>query len=172
MKRDFLRLVKELDEAELREELRTLYERFPVLREYYRMELSGSTRAVVDKYKKSIRKAFFTGRRRMGKRCRSNSSRLLKEFAAVSIHTRDLVDLHFYRVATMVEAMEHYGEDGEAFYKSMRSSFVRAADLAQAEVLLDSFRTPAEAIVQHFSRIDRHGGGGELRRIFTDYWSA
>ncbi|MEM6771675.1 MAG: DUF6155 family protein, partial [Bacteroidota bacterium] len=81
MKRDFLRLLKELDEDELREELRMLYDRFPVLREYYKLELSANTTKVLEKYKKDVRKAFFTGRRRMGKRGRSNSNKILKAFS-------------------------------------------------------------------------------------------
>jgi len=72
MKRDFLRLLKELDEDELREELKTLYDRFAVVREYYKLELSTNTKAVLDRYQKEIRKAFFPSRGyRMNRRARS-----------------------------------------------------------------------------------------------------
>jgi hypothetical protein len=170
MKRDFLRLLKELDEEELREELKSLYERFPALREYYKLELSGSTKGVLDKYKKDLRKAFFTGRRRMGKRGRSNSARVIKDFKEVSIHAKDLIELHFYRVSVMIEAMDHYNVDNEPFYNSMLKSFERSAELAQKELMLETFREMAEEIVAHFEGVDPYGSGVDLRRRFKAYW--
>lgn len=170
MKRDFLRLLKELDEDELREELKSLYERFPVLREYYKLELSGSTKAVLEKYKAAVRKAFFTGRRRMGKRGRSNSAKVIKDFKEVSIHSKDLIELHFYRVAVMIEAMEYYNVENEPFYNSMFSSFIKAAEMAQKELMLDTFREIAEAIVITFEDYDHYGNGRDLRMRFEAYW--
>lgn len=170
MKRDFLRLLKELDEDELREELKSLYERFPVLREYYKLELSGSTKAVLEKYKKAVRKTFFTGRRRMGKRGRSNSAKVIKDFKEVSIHAKDLIELNFYRVAVMIEAMEYYNVESEPFYNSMFTSFVRAAEMAKKELMLDTFREVAEEIVTDFESVDVFGGGRDLRCKFWEYW--
>lgn len=170
MKKDFLRLLKELDEDELREELKSLYERFPVLREYYKLELSGSTRAVLDKYKKDVRKAFFTGRRRIGKRGRSNSAKVIKDFKEVSIHAKDLTELHFYRVAVMIEAIDYYNVENEPFYNSMLKSFERAAEMARKELMLDTFREMADEIVSRFEAIDSYGGGRELRQRFQEYF--
>ena len=170
MKRDFLRLLKELDEEELREELKSLYERFPVLREYYKLELSGSKKTVLDKYKKDVRKAFCTGRRRMGKRGRSNSAKVMKDFKEVSIHVKDLIELNFYRVAVMIEAMDYYNVDNEPFYNSMLKSFERAAKMAQQELMLDTFREMANDIVAHFEGVDPYGSGVDLRRRFQAYW--
>jgi len=170
MKRDFLKLLKALDEEELREELLALYERFPVLREYYKLELGSSTKDVLEKYKKDVRKAFFTGRRRMGKRGRSNSAKVIKDFKEVSIHPRDLVELHFHRVAVMIEAMEYYRVENEPFYNSMIKSFEKSAEMAKKELLLDSFRESADKIVASFESIDSFGGGRDLRQKFWLYW--
>ena len=169
MKRDFLKLLAELDEDELREELKALYERFPVLREYYKMELSGNTRKLLEKYKAALRKTFFTGRRRMGKRARSNSAKVIKDFKEISIHAKDVIELQFYRVAVMVEAMEYYNVDNESFCNSMFKSFVQAAELAQKELMLDTFKPTAEAIVaawggpQYYSELS-------LQEVFNQYW--
>ncbi len=150
MKRDFLRLLKELEEDELREELRMLYDRFPVLREYYKLELSANTAQVLEKYKKDVRKAFFTGRRRMGKRGRSNSNKILKAFSEVSIHAKDLVQLHLYRVEVMIEAIHYYGVTNESFHDSTVKSFANALKLAKNEVLLDGIQEDAERLVVLF----------------------
>jgi hypothetical protein len=170
MKKDFLRLLKALDEDELREELKGLYERFPILREYYKLELSGNTKAVLDKYKTDVRKAFFTGRRRMGKRSRSNSAKVIKDFKEVSIHAKDLIELHFHRVAVMVEAIDYYMIDNEPFYNSMIKSFEHAAEMAKKELLLDSFREMANEIVTQFEVYDSYGNDQDLRRRFQAYF--
>jgi hypothetical protein len=170
MKRDFLKLLAELDEDELREELKALYERFPVLREYYKMELSGNTRKLLDKYKTALRKTFFTGRRRMGKRARSNSAKVLKDFKAISIHAKDVIELQFYRVAVMVEAMEHYNVDNEQFSHSMLRSFVQAAEMAQKELMLDTFRETAEAIVKAWES-PQYYNDVDLQEVFDKYWN-
>lgn len=147
-----------------------LYDRFPAVKEYYKLELSGSTKAVLDKYKKAVRRAFFTGHRRVGKRGRSNSSKVIKDFRAVSIHTRDVIELEFYRVEVMIEAMYHYQIESEQFYVSMLKNFERSAKLAQKEVLLDSFREMADGMVSRFEAYDVYGGGRELRRIYQEYF--
>ena len=171
MKRDFLRLLKELDEDELREELRMLYERFPVLREYYQLELSEHTGKVVDKYKKAVRKSFFTGRRRMSKRGRSASNRIIKDFTAVSIHARDLVDLHLYRVDVMIEAIRHYRVESEPFHDSTVKSFRKALEMAEREALLPGVREEAERLVWLFDeqKRTRHLSlSGILREFYPD----
>lgn len=127
-----------------------LYDRFPVLREYYKLELSNNTAKVLEKYKKDVRKAFFTGRRRMGKRGRSNSNKIIKAFSEVSIHAKDLLLLHLYRVEVMIEAIHYYGVTNESFHASTVKSFTKALKLAKNEVLLDSIQPEAERLVALF----------------------
>lgn len=170
MKRDFLKLLATLDEDELREELKALYERFPVLREYYKMELSGNTRHLLEKYKTALRKTFFTGRRNMGRRARSNSSKVIKDFKEIAIHAKDVTELHFYRVAVMVEAMEHYDEFSESFTDSIFKSFVQACDMARDELMLEPFRETAADIVAHFASICYSGTVLDMRQTFREYW--
>jgi hypothetical protein len=170
MKRDFLKLLAELDEEELREELKALYERFPVLREYYKMELSGNTRKLLEKYKVALRKTFFTGRRRMGRRARSNSAKVIKDFKEISIHAKDVIELQFYRVAVMIEAMEHYNVDNEQFCNSLQSSFTQAAKLAEKELMLDIFKLTAQAIVDAWDGPDYYSDSS-LQEIYDAYWS-
>lgn len=150
MKRDFLRLLKELDDEELRDEMKVLYDRFSVVREYYKLELSANTGAVLDKYKKAVRKAFFTGRRRMNKRGRSASNRVIKDFSEVSIHPKDLVLLQLYRVEVMIEAINNYWVESEPFHESTVNNFHKTLQLAQKEQLLESVREEAERLLELF----------------------
>lgn len=155
MKRDFLRLLKELEADELRAELKMLYERFPVVQEYYALELGKSTTRIVDKYKQQMHRAFFSSKRRLPKRARSESNKILKAFAEVSIHTRDLLDLQLYRVEVMLEAIDYFYVDSEAFHQSTATNFEKALRLAKNEVLLDRIQANAEALVKKHEEVVR-----------------
>ena len=148
MKRDFNKLLTSLNEEELREEMQRLYARFPVLREYYQMEL-GDAKKVVDKYKAALRKSFFPARGR-GKRGRSQSRKLIKKFAEVSIHPKDLVELHFYRAELMAEYIRARRIDSEAYHDSTVKAFEEACTMADREVLLDTFADGARQLTELF----------------------
>lgn len=158
MKRDFLRLLKELDADDLREEMKVLYDRFPAIREYYKLELSSNTSVVLDKYKAAVRKAFFTGRRRMNKRGRSASSRVIKDFAAISIHPKDLILLHLHRVDVMIEAIKHYRVESIPFHESTVKSFRKALLMAEKEMLLEDVREEAQRLIWLFGEQSRVRG--------------
>ncbi|WP_116107696.1 DUF6155 family protein [Lewinella sp. IMCC34191] len=154
MKRDFNKYINHLEEEELREELQRLYARFPVLKEYYQMELTDPQK-VVDKYKTALRKAFFPARGR-GKRGRSLSRKLIKKFAAVSIFPKDLVELHLYRAELMAEYIAARRIDSEAYHASTVKAFADAAAMAEKEVLLDTFADGARQLTELFEGQRRH----------------
>jgi len=171
MKRDFLKLLKTLDEEELREELKVLYDRFPTVRSYYKMELSPTTRALLDKYKKDVRKAFFPGRgRRMGKRGRSESKRIIKEFTTISIHQKDVLELLFYRVEVMLEAGIYYYVESEGFYNSVLVAFRQAAKLAEQEILVDTFEERARELVETSGKLP-YPLVDIMYEIYDRFWS-
>ena len=157
MKKDFNRLVKTLDEDELREELRMLYDRFPVLREYYKLELGASTKSILDKYKKDLRKAFFSARRNVSRRSRSESKKVIKAFAAISIHDRDLLELTFYRAEVMVDAIVHYNVTNESFISSTVKAYEEALAFAEKELLLEIYQPQIKALAEYFEANVRYG---------------
>ncbi|NJC27720.1 DUF6155 family protein [Neolewinella antarctica] len=157
MKKDFNRLLKEIDADDMREELRVLYDRFPVVREYYKMELGESTKAVVDKYKADLRKAFFSSKRRVSRRGRSESKKVLKAFSLVSIHPRDLVELYFYRAEVMAEAVVHYRIENDSFLLATVKAFEEALVLAEKELLIESYHPQIEQLSQYFGDHVRYG---------------
>lgn len=167
MKRDFNKYLAHLDEDELRTELTSLYTRFPILREYYAMELTDPKK-VIDKYKAGMRKAFFPTRGR-GKRGRSQSSKLIKRFAAISIHPKDLVELHFYRAELMTEYIAARRIDSEAFHASTLKTFEQACKMAEREVLLDYFSEGARQLAELFER-QRRDRQHSMWPVYVTYW--
>ncbi len=167
MKRDFNKYLGHLEEDELRTELQKLYARFPILREYYTMELTDPKK-VIDKYKVGMRKAFFPTRGR-GKRGRSQSSKLIKRFAAISIHPKDLVELYFYRAELMTEYIGARRVDSEAFHASTVKTFAQACELAEREVLLDYFAGGARQLAELFEA-QRRDRRHSLWPVFCTHW--
>lgn len=167
MKRDFKKYLDHLGEAELREELETLYQRFAVLREYYRMEL-GDSKVLVDKYKREMRKSFFPVRGR-GKRGRSASRKIIKAFAEISIHPKDLVELHFYRAELMAEYIGSMRIDSDAFHDSTVKEYEEACGMAEREVLLDSYAEGARQLADFFEQ-QRRTSQYSLYPTYRRYW--
>ena len=151
MRKDFNRLLKELDADELRDELTNLYNRFGVVKEYYKLELSENTRGVLDKYKKDLRKSFFTGRRRVNRRGRSASKKVIKAFAEVSIHSRDLTELYFYRAEVMTDAVIYYHIENDSFLAATVKAFEEALVLAEKELLVTSMQPRIYKLMVHFN---------------------
>ncbi|THH39950.1 DUF6155 family protein [Neolewinella litorea] len=169
MKRDFNKYLDHLNEEELREELERLYGRFPVLREYYQMELTDPKK-VVDKYKKELRKSFFPSRGR-GKRGRSVSRKIIKKFSEVSIHPKDLVELYFYRAELMAEYIGAQRIDSEAYHDSTVKAFEEACELADREVLLDYFAGGARLLTEMFEQ-QRRDRRYSFYPTYHRYWQA
>ena len=167
MKRDFNKYVAHLDEKELRAELQQLYGRFGVLREYYAMELTDPKK-VIDKYKAGMHKGFFPARGR-GKRGRSVSANLIKQFEKISIHPKDMVELHFYRAELMTDYIAARRIDSEPFHASTVKTFEQAATLAEREVLLDYFRAGARALSGVFEEKKRVGRFS-LWPVYHRFW--
>lgn len=169
MKRDFNKFLHHSTEAELRDELQRLYARFPVLREYYRMEL-GDPKLIVDKYKRDLRKAFFPARGK-GKRGRSQSRKIIRSFAEISIHPKDLVELHFYRAELMAEYIAARRLDSEAYHESTVKAFADACEMADREVLLDFFGAGARQLTELFER-QRRQRTYSFYPTYRRYWAS
>ena len=167
MKRDFNKYLVHLQEEELRAELQQLYGRFAILREYYAMELTDPKK-VIDKYKAGMRKGFFPTRGR-GKRGRSVSTKLIKQFAKISIHPKDLVELHLYRAELMTDYIAARRIDSEPFHDSTVKSFEQACTLAEREVLLDYFRAGAQALCGLYEE-NKRVGRYSLWPVYHRFW--
>jgi hypothetical protein len=148
MKRELTKYLDHLEEEELRQEILQLYKKLPVVREYYQMELGDSTKALVDKYKKDIRKAFFPARGR-GRRGRSESRKVIRAFEKISIHQKDIIELLFYRVSVMVDYLTAHRLISESFHDSIVTSYAEACRLTEKEILTDYFREKAREVALH-----------------------
>lgn len=134
MKKDFNKYIKSLDEEGLTKELKTLYDKFPLIRKYYKTELSEDSSAVLAEYKAKLKKEYFPTRG-YGKASSGNSRKVVTEFKKVSTHSSDLVELWLYRTEMMLEYTLAYGDIDEPFYNSLYTGFAEACKLIGKEAL-------------------------------------
>jgi hypothetical protein len=150
-----------LNEDELRDELARLYGRFPILRAYYDMELADDPKPLIDKYKLQLRKTFFPTRGR-GKRGRSLSRKVIKEFSLIAVHPKDVVEMHFYRAELMAEYIDAHRLDSDSFHASTVKAYADACALAEREVLLEYFGGGARVLAEYFE--------GKRRSHHHSFW--
>ncbi|MGB3799408.1 MAG: hypothetical protein WA952_06300, partial [Lewinella sp.] len=104
-----------------------------------------------------------------GKRGRSQSTKLIKKFAQVSIFPKDLVELLFYRAELMAEYIAARRIDSEAYHASTEKAFADAAAMAEKEVLLDLFGDGARQLTELFEG-QRRNRQYSFYPIYRQYW--
>lgn len=168
MKRNFQKLINNLEAEELREELTQLYDRFDLVRKYYSVELSGDTSKTVAKYKDQLKKLFLPTRGR-GKRARSNSAKVIKEFSDISVFPEDLIELYFYRTEMMQEHIRVFHVDNEGYHASLISSYTEACQRANKALLGANFREKALELANRYHDERRLRGTSYLMQ---EVWKA
>lgn len=150
MKREFNKYLKTLSEKELVKEIQKLYAKFEPVRQFYKIELSGDTTALVATYKAKMKKEYFPSRG-YGKARSSVSRKIFSDFKKVSIFQKDVIDLLLYRVEMMLDFTLAYGDIDEPYYNTLEKSFDNACELIKKEQLESFFKTYCKELVNKSS---------------------
>jgi hypothetical protein len=89
--------LKELSQEELVDEINRLYTRFPLVRDYYIVELGSDNGQLLSKYKKQMAKLFKQGLNFV-KVDINTCNKVVKDFSSISVHPSDTIDLKLYKV--------------------------------------------------------------------------
>lgn len=146
MKREFNKYLKTLTKKELVAELQKLYTKFDPVRQFYQLELSDNSEAVLAEFKAKINKEYFP-LRGYGAGRSSVSRKVISEFKKISIHSKDVVELLLYRVERMLDFSIAYGDMEEAFYNSLVSSFSEACKLIKKEILESDYKEHCRKLI-------------------------
>jgi len=138
-KSELNRYLKELNQAELENEIKKLYSKFGVVKKYYELEFSQDTSKVLNEFKDRIKKEYFPSRG-FGRASNKESRKVITEFKKISIFQKDVIELLLHRVETMIEFTKTYGDIDEPFYNSLGSSFNEACKLINSEKLEKEYR--------------------------------
>jgi len=156
--------LKEMTRLELEGEIKKLYSKFNEVKQFYELELSEDTSAILNKFKDKIEKEYFPTRG-YGKGRSKESRKVITDFKKISVFNKDVVELLLCRVENMI-GYASYGDMNDAFYNSLISSFNEACQLISSERLENEYLVKCRKLVDETGDL-----GYGVTESFEDlYW--
>ncbi len=138
-KRKLKKYLSELKKDALEEQLLDLYERFPLVKEYYDFIFNPKEDKLVQEAKTKISNEYFPVKRRRPKARRSVAQKFIKHFLKLGVEPHLVADIMLYNLeVAQLFAKEKNVPD--AFYKSMLNSFAEAVQFISINSLLPDFK--------------------------------
>lgn len=167
MKRELSKYLKELNKKELEQEIKKLFDKFKDVKDFYAIELSNDTSAILNEYKARIEKEYFP-KRGYGEARSSVARKVISDFRKISIFKTDLIDLILFRVEIMLKYTLAYGDIDEPFYLTLENSFEQACKLIQKEQLQDQYKDLCMTLAKQSERFG-WGTYREMAYIYKTY---
>jgi len=121
-KKDLKKYLSQLSNDELIAEVEKLFQKFKNVQDYYNIELSGDTSALLSEYKKRLDKVFAMKGMILNPSM-AEANKILKEFEKISIHIADTIDLYLYKAELSIELFKNWGHDFTSVVNSFSSTY-------------------------------------------------
>ena len=167
-KKDLTKFLSELKEGELIKEIQKLYAKFPAVKTYYDVELSGNTSSFFNKAKEQIENEFYP-KRGEAKARSSVIKKVIDDFAKISIYPNDIVELYLFRFEKAVQFQNDYGDMDDPFYNSACNAFAKALSLAKKHGYLEEIRLKVEKAIEIMGDTG-WGFSDSVNQIYYDYY--
>ena len=163
---DLKKALSKKTKGELVNEISTLCQKFPQVKEYYQA-LRGNPKDVLNKHKTMIEKEFIEGKTRGLPKARlSVGKKAISDFRKLSKDPELITDLMLTFVESVSWFSAEYGPDREAFYTSPEDTFEKALKLAEKNGLLGKYKLRAKKIV--INATDGYGHQDSLHERYED----
>lgn len=129
---------------ELIQEIATLYNKFPVVKEYYQAQ-DGDINLILEKYKDIIRKEFSPSKGSPKARL-SVAKKAIQDFKKITDEAELLADIMLTFVESVSDFNSEFGPDVESFYTSPENLFEETLQLLKNHHLLPLFKDRARDI--------------------------
>ena len=147
-KRKLKKYLNDLKKEALEEQLLDLYQRFPVVKEYYDFVFDPKEDKLVQEAKTKISNEYFPVRRKRARARRSVAQKYIKHFIKLGVEPRLTAEVMLYNLE-IAQTFSAEKNVPDAFYKSMLNSFEQAVRFVLGNGLLLEFR---ERILNVFKR--------------------
>jgi gas vesicle protein len=138
-KKELKKFLNDLSKEELIKEFEKIYSKFPQVKTYYDVELSGDTSDLLNKAKAELKKEYTYSDN--SARARSAvAKKIIDDFAKVSIYPKDLAELYLFRFEMAAKYNRDFGEVNEPFYNAAYNAFAKAISLADKNNYLDEMK--------------------------------
>ena len=138
-KRKLKKYLAELKKDALEEQLLDLYERFPLVKEYYDFIFNPKEDKLVQQAKTKISNEYFPVKRKRPKARRSVAQKFIKHFLKLGVESYLIADVMLYNLE-IAQLFEQEKNVPDAFYKSMLNSFSEAVQFISINALLPEFK--------------------------------
>ena len=138
-KRQFKKYIAGLKKLALEEQLLDLYERFPLVKEYYDFAFNPKEDKLLQEAKSKISNEYFPVRRKRPKARRSVAQKFIKHFIKLGVDPYLIADVMLYNL----EIAQTYSTNRnlpDSFFKSMLNSFTESVHYVSVNGLLDDFK--------------------------------
>ena len=138
-KRKLKKYLSDLKKEALEEQLLDLYQRFPVVKEYYDFVFNPKEDKLVQEAKAKISNEYFPVRRKRARGRRSVAQKHIKHFIKLGVEPFMTADVMLYNLE-IAQAFSAEKNVPDTFYKSMLNSFDQAVRFVIINGLLSEFR--------------------------------
>ena len=138
-KRALKEFVNSLPKKELELQLIDLYERFPMVKEYYDFIFNPKEDKLIQEAKTKIANEYFPVRRKRARMRRSIAQKYIKHFLKLGVEPHLMADLMLFNIE-IAQTFSSEKKVAETFYKSMLNSFEQAVFYISQQSLLPEFR--------------------------------
>jgi hypothetical protein len=139
---DLKKILQEMSEEELKQEILKLYNKLPQVKDFYNQDLmSEEERQVVLKgYKDKIYKQFWTsGGNPRGMINNTTIRGVISDYEKIALFPYDVVDLLIYRVEVATDIANQFGGMAESNYNASVTAFKKAMKLIRDNNLMSHF---------------------------------
>ena len=153
-KTSFKKHIEQLETEDLREELMVLFDNIKGVKEYYVMELGDdkTRQKIYQKAKKDITSKYVTKSRRRPRRPRIQKVKnILKALERDSVLPYELIDIYLHNTEEALNFMMKYRYDSAPLRNSINSTFVKALNLIDIELMKSEYSERCGILVNKMS---------------------
>mgnify|MGYP001828143091 CR=1 FL=1 len=163
---DLKKALSQKTKDELINEIRTMYQKFPQVKEYYQAHWSDP-KDVLNKHKIIIEKEFIEGKTRGLPKARlSVGKKAISDFRKLTEDPELISDLMLTFVESVSWFSTEFGPDRETFYTSPENMFEKVLKLMEKSGLLGKYQSRAKKIVMNAT--DGYGHQDSLHERYEE----
>ena len=166
---DLKKLIAEMSEEELRQEIVKLYTKLPQVKEFYNQDLmtEEERQVLLKSYKDKIYKQFWTsGGNPKGNTNNAFIKSIISEYERTAVFSYDVIDLLMYRVEMTTDIANQFGGWDDMGYNASITAFKKATKLMKENKLKAHFEKRCKSIFKH-NNVD-YWYIEQLERLFDD----
>ncbi len=146
-KRALQKYIASLKKKELEAQITDLYQRFPVVKEFYDFAFNPKEDKLVQEAKTKISNEYFPLKRKRPKARRSVAQKYIKRFIKLGMDAHLLADVMLYNIE-IAQSFAHERNVPDAFYKSMSNSFREVVQHVSIHGMLPDYKDRIVKIYQ------------------------